>query len=425
MSSWLSPIAPGRVPTHPDADDWEGVKASMKSHSQVSSVPMRRFPVGCGLCLGAVLALMAACSPHPGESSAPGAGQNSADSVPVTVATVARRDVPVELRAIGRVQAYATVAIKPRVEGQLVKAHFSEGESVRKGELLFTVDPRPLEAALRQAQANLARDRAELGNANVEVRRLRRLLADGFVSQDEYDQADTRARALQATVKADEAAVERAELDLGYCSIRSPVDGRIGRVLINEGNVFKANEATLAVVNQIRPIYVAFSVAEQFLPQIQERARATTLTIAAWASGADGPVSGKLDFIDNAVDTTTGTVMLKGLFENEDEVLWPGQFVDVALTLAVERNAVVVPSQAVQTGQEGQYVFVVTPDAVAEIRLVKVGRAAGSDTLVEKGLEPGESVVIDGQVRLAPGVRVQPRTGLAVSSLSTPPAEEH
>jgi multidrug efflux system membrane fusion protein len=364
------------------------------------------------------LTLVAACSSPPGGSGADGRGGRD-EVVPVTVATVVRKDVPVQVRAIGNVEPYSTVSIKSQVEGQLAQVLFEEGQRVRKDDLLFTIDPRPFEAALRQAEANLAKDAAEQDNAEVEAKRRTDLLAQGFVSRDEYDQAQTRAAASRAAVKADEAAVEHAKLQLQYCYIRSPIDGRAGQRLVHEGNVVKDNDTTLAVINQVRPVYVTFSVPEQELPEIRQRAAQEKLRVHAFIPRHETePVLGELSFINNAVDTTTGTVLLKGLFSNDDEALWPGQFVAVALTLATHHDAVLVPAEAIQTGQQGQYVFVVTPDLSAEVRPVVAQEAAGPEVVVAQGLVPGDRVVTDGQVRLTAGSKVQVKDG------SQPPRQQ-
>jgi multidrug efflux system membrane fusion protein len=351
--------------------------------------------------------LVSACS---SDSGAP--GRDHKEAVPVTVATVVQRDIPVQLRAIGNVEPYSTVSVKSQVEGQLAEVHFDEGQPVKQGDLLFTIDPRPFEAALRQAQATMARDAAEARNAEVDAKRRTQLLAQGFVSRDEYDQSQTKAASSAAAVKADEAAVENARLQLQYCYIRSPIDGRVGQLLVHAGNVVKANDTLLAVINQVHPIYVSFSVPEQQLPQVRERAAGGTLAVQAFVPHqGDAPVVGELSFINNTVDTTTGTVLLKALFQNDDETLWPGQFVDVAVTLAVQRDAVLVPAEALQVGQEGQYVFVVAADDSAEVRSVVPGERIGPEIVVTRGLTPGERVVTDGQIRLAPGLKVQIKDG--------------
>jgi len=348
---------------------------------------------------------LAACRSQPGG---PAGGGNHQETVPVTVATVLQRNVPIQLHAIGTVEASSTVSIKSQVEGQLAEIHFQEGDPVRKGDLLFTIDPRPFEATLRQVEANLARDAAEAENAKVEAERLERLLSQALVSRSEYDQAHAKATSLLAAVKADQAAVENSKLQLQYCYIRSPIDGRIGQLLVHAGNVVKRNETELAVVNQIRPVHVAFSVPEQELPEIRQRAAATRLTVEAFATDhATTPVTGQLNFINNQVDTTTGTVLLKAFFDNADETLWPGQFVDVALTLTIQRNAVVVPTEAAQTGQQGAYVYVVDKDLAAQLRPIVVGQTVGQEVIISKGPEAGERVVTDGQLRLAPGFKVQ------------------
>jgi multidrug efflux system membrane fusion protein len=328
----------------------------------------------------------------------------------VSVATVVRRDAPVTLHAIGRVEAYATVAVKAQVEGQLASLHFAEGQEVKRGDLLFEIDPRPFEAALHQAEAMLAKNRAEAANARVESSRLGSLIKSGVVSRDEYDQATTRAAAFEAASKADDAAVERARIQLQYCSIHAPIDGRIGQMLVHEGNVVEANETTLAVINQLRPVRVAFAVPQQELPAV--RANRGTGGLPVSASGPGGVVAtGELSFIDNAIDTTTGMVLLKAVFANADETLWPGQFVDVALLLTTRPNALLVPARAVQSGQVGQFVFVVTAAGTVQSRSVTTGPPVGDDVVVESGLEAGEQVVTEGHLRLAPGFPVTVKAG--------------
>lgn len=335
--------------------------------------------------------------------------------VPVGVTRVEQRDVPLDVRAIGNVEAFSTVSVKSQVEGQLAEVRFKEGDEVKVGDLLFVIDPAPFQAALDQAQANLARATAEAKNAEVQAARFAALARSGIVSKDEHDRVATQAASMGAAVDAARAAVENVKLRLDFCYLRSPIDGRVGRLLVHQGNVVKEKETTLAVVNQLKPIYVTFAVPEQELPEIRrhqaDHPLAVTVTLADTATP---PVQGTLSFIDNAVDTTTGTVILKGIFPNVDEVLWPGQFVNAALTLDVERNAVVVPAAAVQTGQEGSYVFVVKVDETVEYRPIKVVRSAGQLAVVESGLAAGETIVTQGFVRLAPGVKVtirQPEPG--------------
>jgi multidrug efflux system membrane fusion protein len=353
-----------------------------------------------------------------------GSGEGGGDqkqAVPVTVATAVQKDIPVQLRAIGNVEPYSTVSVKSQVVGQLAHVHFVEGQRVDKAALLFTIDPRPFEAELRQAEAAVARGIAEARNAEVDAKRRTQLLAQGFVSRDEYDQSQTKAAAFAAAVKADEAAVENARLELQYCYIHSPIDGRVGQLLVHEGNVVEANDTLLAVINQVRPVYVSFSVPEQDLPEVRQRAGEGKLPVQAFLPHHDGtPIVGDLSFINNTVDTTTGTVLLKALFQNDDESLWPGQFVDVAVTLAVHRDAVLVPAEAIQVGQQGQYVFVVAADNSAEVRPVVPGNRSGSDMVVTQGLTAGERVVTEGQIRLAPGMMVQIKDGSGSDGHPTP-----
>jgi multidrug efflux system membrane fusion protein len=371
--------------------------------------------------LVALLPLLGACSSGSGDAATD--GRRGAQPVPVTVAKVEAKDVPTQIRAIGNVEPYSSVTVKSQVKGQIAEVHFQEGQRVAHGDLLFTIDPRPFEAALRQAEANLARDLAEANNAKIEAGRRERLLAQGFVSRDEYDQAQTQAASLEAAARADRAAVENAKLELQYCYIRSLIDGRVGQILVHAGNVVKDNDTTLAVINQIRPAYVSFSVPEQDLPEIHRRAAEQKLAVQAFI-GKDNadPIVGDLSFINNTVDTATGTILLKGLFKNEDEALWPGQFVDVALVLGVHRNAVVVPAAAVQTGQQGRYVFVVGSDMVATIKPVVVGTSVGHDIVIEQGLQPNETVVTDGQVRLAPNMKVEIKDAAAPSTPNSAPS---
>jgi len=380
-----------------------------EAHMLSSAMSRLRPPVVLAPFL-AGLGVLSACSGGGGaaeRASAP-------PPVPVTVAPAVQKDAPVSLRAIGNVAAYSTVSLKAQVEGRVARVHFAEGQEVKRGDLLFALDARPFEAALRQAEANLARDRAQAENARVEADRFARLVKDGIVSRDEYDQAHARAASLEATVAADQAAVESARIQLQYCSIASPIDGRIGEILVHEGNVVKANETVLAVINQLRPIYVEFAVPQQELDEIRTRMAGGELPVEAFRpADEDHPVVGALSFINNTVDTTSGTVLLKAVFPNANEDLWPGQFVTVTLRLATRHDAVMIPSRAVQTGQDGKFVFVVQPDGAVVSRPVSVGQTVGEEVVVEQGLAAGEQVVTEGQLRLAPGVRVQVKEGAA------------
>jgi len=328
-------------------------------------------------------------------------------SVPVTTATATLKTVPVQVHAIGNVEAFSTVSVKAQVAARVEKASFTEGQDVRKGDLLFTLDRRPFDTALQQAEANLEKDQAQLENAKAEAERYTKLFQAGIVSKEQYDSMRTNADALAASVRADEAAIEKARIDLSYCTIQAPIDGRTGALLVHPGNLVKDNDAVLVVVNQIHPIYVTFSVPEQNLADIKRyRAGGPLKVEAIIPSQEQNPARGVLTFIDNAVDNTTGTIKLKGTFENPDNRLWPGQFVNVALTLTTQPNAVVAPSQAVQTGQVGQYVFVVRQDMTVEYRPVVAGNNIAGETVIQKGIQAGETLVTDGQLRLVPGMKV-------------------
>jgi multidrug efflux system membrane fusion protein len=330
-------------------------------------------------------------------------------AVPVSVASVEQRTMPVRLAAIGNVDPYNTVAVKARVDGQIIAVNFHEGQAVRRDEVLFRLDPRPFDAALHQAEANLARDRASYDHAKMQEQRYQELLRKNFVSKDAYAQYLTNAETAAASLKASEAAVETARLNLQYCTIRSPIDGYVGRVMLQLGNLVKANDtASLVVINQVKPIYVTFAVPEQQLVEIRRHMAAGPLEVAVTTPDAQHAPreTGRLVFIDNAVDQSTGTIKLRAEFENRDLGLWPGQFVNVSLKLYDQAGALVVPSLAVQTGPEGEFVFVLKPDATTEVRKVTIARTDGDLAVVADGLHRGEKVVTRGQLRLAPGVKV-------------------
>jgi len=331
-------------------------------------------------------------------------------AVPVTVGSAMKKTVPVQIRAIGNVEAYSTVSIKARVGGELEKVYFLEGQDVNKGALLFTIDPLTYKTALNAAQANLARDTALAKKAEEDVARYKELYKEQLVSSSQYEQIFANAEAMKATLKADAAAAENAGLQLSYCSIYAPVSGRTGSLLVNQGNLIKANDdKPMVVINQIQPVYVTFSVPEQYLPEIKLRMKSGNLSVEAFVSRDDkNPFHGVLTFVDNTVDTATGTIKLKATFDNRERALWPGQFVTVRITLSTIQDAVVVPSQAVQTGQQGQFAFVVKDDT-AELRTVTAGITYEDMTVIEKGLAPGELVVTDGQMRLMPGAKVEIR----------------
>jgi multidrug efflux system membrane fusion protein len=362
-------------------------------------------------------------------------------AVPVLAANVVRKTVPVEITAIGNVEAYSTVAVKALVGGELTQVHFKEGQDVKQGDLLFTIDPRPFEALLKQAEANLARDtaflkqseanlardEAQAKNAEIQARRYADLYTEGVVAKELSDQFHTAADALDATLRADRAAIENANaaiqadkaarenatLQLAYCYIRSPMNGRMGNLIVHQGNVLKANDLALVTINQIQPIYVTFTVPEQNLPDIKRAMVARPLEVRAVVPEEKGdPERGTLTFVDNMVDTATGTIRLKGTFINPNRQLWPGQFVNVVLTLSMRPNALVIPSRAVQTGQSGQYVFVIRPDSTVEVRSIAIGSSVQGEIIIERGLNSGETVVTDGQLRLVPRAKVTVKKGL-------------
>jgi membrane fusion protein, multidrug efflux system len=332
--------------------------------------------------------------------------------VPVVAGIADQKDIPLQLKVIGNVEAYNSVSIKPLVGGEVEGVYFREGQDVQKGDLLFKIDPRPYATALKQAEAALARDVAQAKNAEEQAKRYAVLVQKEYVSKDQYDQLRANADALAAAVEADRANVEYSRLQLDYCTITSPITGRAGSVLVNNGNVIKANDIAMTTINQILPIYVTFAVPEQHLSDIKKYTAMKELTVDAIIPGDEKRlVRGELTFIDNAVDKTTGTIKLKGTFDNKDRRLWPGQFVDVILTLTTESNRVVVPSQAVQTGQQGQYLYVIKEDMTAEFRVVIPGRTFQNWTIIGRGVAAGEKVVTDGQLRLVPGAKVEIKNG--------------
>jgi multidrug efflux system membrane fusion protein len=381
------------------------MKAQNKQMATLSVADLRTGHAWQGL-LGILLAGFAAffltsCS---GKKAEP---PKMMPAAPVIVETVLRKSVPIQLRTIGNVEAYTTVGIKAQIGGTLSRVHFTEGQDVQKGNLLFTIDPRPFEAALKQAEAALARDRAQYENAKKDAGRYAELVKKGYVSQEQYEQLRTNADALEAVVQADREQVENAKLQLQYCFIHAPVSGRAGSLLLHEGNLVKANaDIPMVVINQIQPVNVTFSMPEKYLPEVRKYMTGGKLGVEAFLSAEDkSPAKGSLSFIDNAVNTSTGTIMMKASFPNQDRRLWPGQFVNVVMTLTVQQDALVVPSAAVQTGQQGQFVYVVKRDT-AELRPVTAGVDYEGMTVIDKGIAAGEQVVTDGQMRLKPGARV-------------------
>lgn len=370
------------------------------------------------LSLGAIAAAVATvsalgCSAG-GEALPPqrASARGSQPAVPVTTGTVLQKSMPVNISAIGTAEAYSTVAVHAQITGELTAVNFKDGDDVVKGQVLFTLDRRPLEAVLRQAEANLARDLAQAANAKAQLQRYRDLLERGIATREQVDQSNTNATALEATVAADGAAVENAKVQLSYATIAAPLSGRTGKLMVHAGNLVRANDATpLVVINQVAPIYVSFAIPEAQLPDFKQYMARGSLQIEARPPNDLGPAStGRISFMDNAVDQATGTITLRGTFSNEARGLWPGQFVNVVVTLTQDRNAIVVPSAAVQTGQQGLYVFVVKADKTVEQRPIQIARTAGAETVIQAGLNPGETVVTEGQLRLVPGSRVSVKT---------------
>jgi multidrug efflux system membrane fusion protein len=340
---------------------------------------------------------------------------------PVLVAQAVETNVPVLIDPppVGHVMPYSTVTIRPQIGGVISQVHFQEGQEVKKDDLLFTIDPRPTQAALDVARAALERDAAQLEYAKINFAREQKLFDQKLISQDELDTNRASQDALTGTVAADKAAITNALLNLEFTEIRAPFDGKTGSLQFYQGNVVKAPDDTLLTINQIHPIYVAFAVPEQYLPEIKREMRQKTLKASAAFQNLEGPPpQGELTFVDNSVDMTTGTIQLKATFPNKDNMLWPGQFVQVTLTLSELTNAIMVPSQAVQTGQNGQFVYIVKPDQTVEERPVTTGITYQGAVVVQQGLKTGETVVTDGQLRLAPGVKVNIKS--AISSTNAP-----
>jgi membrane fusion protein, multidrug efflux system len=335
--------------------------------------------------------------------------------VPVLADKAHRITVPQQLVAIGNVEAHATVGVRAQIGGQLIGVYFHEGQEVTKGQLLFVIDPRPFEAELAQAHANLAKTQAQAQMADADAKRWEAMYRVHAASPQQYDQATSTAAALRANIEADKAAVQTAELNLQYTKIYSPLDGRAGNLNLNAGNIVKANaDNPMVVLNEIKPIYVRFALPERDLPDIRRHLEIdhSMAVVANPPNEPDKPSIGILTFIDNTVDPTTGTISFKGTFPNQDERLWPGEFVDVSLTLEQRPNTVVVPSQAVQTGQNGAYVFVVKPDLTVRVQAIKTGASIDGNTVIDNGLRGGETVVTDGQMLLVPGAKVRIKKGL-------------
>ena len=361
------------------------------------------------LVLGGALAA-AACGGEaaPAIPAGGGRGGANAQAVPVTTAPVVQKSVPLSVQGIGTVIAASTVTVRAQVTGELTSVNFIEGDEVQEGQVIVTIDKRPLEAALLQAQAALDRDVAQSANARSQAVRYRDLLARGIATKEQVDQIIANAAALDATVELDRANIESAKVQLQYATIRAPFTGKTGLLQVHPGNLVRATDTTpIVTINKITPVYVSFSVPEAMLPDLKRYMARGKLAVSALPPNDTGvPAVGEINFIDNAVDPTTGQIKIKGTFPNTDRRLWPGQYVNVNVTLSTEPNAIVVPSLAVQTGQQGTYVFVVKPDQTVDLRAVEVERTSGDQAVIKTGLRPGETVVTDGQLRLNAGTKI-------------------
>src|SRR6201987_3210282 len=338
--------------------------------------------------------------------------QTPGAAIPVTAGTVATEDVPVFLHGIGTVQAYNTVAIKSRVDGQIVKVNFKEGEEVKQGDPLFQIDPRPYQSALETAQAAKEKDEAQLAGAPLYLDRYQKLLGPGWQTKQSYDQQKATVEQFQAAIKGDAAQIQNAKLNLGYADIRSPIDGRLGAKLVDVGNLVHANDNTpLVMITELKPIFVSFTLPQETLDDIQENNKKAPLVVRAYSGdGKKELAQGKLTLIDNMIDQATGTIHLKARFDNNDERLWPGEFVNLRLILSTHQGVATVPQQTVQVGPNGYYAYVIKPDNTVERRAVEVASMQDGLAVITKGLTAGEKVVVDGQYRLTEGPRVTPTT---------------
>ena len=354
-----------------------------------------------------LLASIAACT---GDNSAGDAAEGAGGgppAVPVTTAAVVQKPMPIEILVIGSAEPYSSVAIRSQITGQLLRVNFREGDVVQRGQVLFELDRRPLEAALEQSEANLMRNMAQAANADVQATRLNQLVDRGIAPREQADTAKTSVAALNATVEADRAAVTNAKIQLQYATITAPLTGRTGQLMVHQGNLVRANDQTpLVVINEVAPISVAFAIPEARLAELRRYMARGSISVTATPQNSDSSSTGHIAFIDNAVDQNTGTIRIKGTFPNTDGRLWPGQFVNVVVTLSTEPTAIVVPSAAVQAGQEGTYVFTVNESQAVEMRPVTVARVRGAESVIASGVRPGETVVTDGHLRLVPGSRI-------------------
>jgi membrane fusion protein, multidrug efflux system len=365
-----------------------------------------------GAAIMALAALLMTGWLSPGTWVSQAAAQTAGPVIPVTAGTVVVEDVPMFLHGIGTVQAYNMVAIKSRVDGQIVKIDFKEGQDVKEGELLLQIDPRPYAALLAQAEATKQKDEAQLVGAQADLERYAQLVPAGHQTRQSYDQQKALVAQLQATIKADEAQIDTAKLNLGYTDIRSPIDGRLGARLVDKGNLVRATDnVVLVTISEVKPIFVSFTLPQETLDGIVDNHRKTPLVVRAYSGdGKKQLAEGKLTLIDNAIDQSTGTIHLKARFDNEDERLWPGEFVNMRVILGMRSAVATVPAQTVQDGPNGQYAYVIKPDDTVERRPVEVASVQDGIAVVTKGLSPGERIVVDGQYRLTNGSRVKPTT---------------
>ncbi|MCX8027547.1 MAG: efflux RND transporter periplasmic adaptor subunit [Thermodesulfovibrionales bacterium] len=349
-----------------------------------------------------IIALLISCTSKSNDKKQP---QRSA---PVNVAKVIKKDIPIVINAIGNIEASATISLKSQVNGQVSEIYFKEGSYIKKGDLLITIDSRPFEYAVRLAEASLEKTTAQLQQAKRDLERYTTLLSEGYVTQSQYDQMVTYNKTLEATVKADTANLQNAKIQLSYCYIYAPVDGKIGSILIDKGNVIKANDdKPLAIINQIQPVYVAFSIPELYLDEIRDKFKKEGVKVMASATNNNKTVyTGQLTFIDNAVDKTTGTIRMKARFDNKDLSMLPGQFMNVSINLSILKGSLSVPSEAVQIGQKGEYVYRLKDDMTVEIVSVKSIASSEGFTAIQGDVKDGDRVVIEGQQRLAPGMKV-------------------
>jgi len=364
-----------------------------------------------------------ACSAS-GDTPAQAAGGRGggAPAVPVATAVVEQKSMPLAISVIGTAEAFSNVAVRAQLTGALTSVNFKEGDDVKEGQALFTLDRRPLEGALQQAQATLERDTAQANQAKSTAARFQDLQARGIATKEQADQSRTSAAALEATLQSDRAAVENAKVQLQYATIAAPISGRTGALLVHEGNLVRANDTVpLVVINQVAPIYVSFGIPETRLPELKRYMDRGTVHVEATPPGETASSTGRITFIDNSVDSTTGQIRIKASFPNTDHRLWPGQFANVNVLLSTEPNAVVVPTTAVQTGQQGNYVFVVKPDMTAELRVIELERQNADAAVIAKGLTPGETVVTDGQLRLVDGTKVSIKTGPGAAAAKVEP----